>query len=67
MMIKKIIVKDIIFNNFDHKNFNKKGIVLWGLTNPNRFGYESNINLISSYPNCVEIEPKKIIDEALKL
>lgn len=50
-----------------NKNFNKKGIVLWGLTNPNRFGYESNINLISPYPNCVEIEPKKIIDEVLKL
>jgi len=62
-----ISIDSVLQHMCSNKSFNKKGIVLWGGTNPNRFGYESNINLISSYPNCVEIEPKKIIDEALKL
>tara|TARA_R100001460_G_scaffold48641_1_gene86720 strand:- start:132 stop:974 length:843 start_codon:yes stop_codon:yes gene_type:complete len=62
-----ISIDSILQHMCSNKSFNKKGIVLWGATDPNRFGYESNINLISSYPNCVEIEPKKIIDEALKL
>ena len=25
--------------------FNKKGIVLWGATEPHRFGYENNVNI----------------------
>jgi len=46
---------------------NSKGIVLWGRTQPERFGYKENINMQSEYPNCVEIEPKKIVDELIKI
>jgi len=50
-----------------NQKFNKKGIVLWGSTIPKMFGYDSNVNLVSKYPGCTEIEPKLIVDEALKL
>ncbi len=50
-----------------NQKFNKKGIVLWGSTMPNMFGYDTNVNLISEYPGCTEIEPKKIVEEALNL
>ena len=43
--------------------FNKKGIVLWGATEPHRFGYENNVNIISNYPYCVEIHAKEITDK----
>jgi hypothetical protein len=49
-----------------NQSFNKKGIVLWGTSKPEMFGYEHNTNLISEYPYCVEIDPKKIVDEFLK-
>ena len=48
-------------------NVNKKGIVLWGTTDPSRFGYENNINLKSSHPYCVEINPHVIIKNIDKL
>ena len=48
-------------------NINKKGIVLWGTTDPLRFGYENNINLKSSHPYCVEINPHVIIKNIDKL
>ena len=47
--------------------FNKKGIVLWGATEPHRFGYENNVNIISHYPYCVEIPAKEIIDKLSKM
>jgi len=50
-----------------NQSFNKKGIVLWGSTLPNAFGYKTNVNLQSPYPSCVEIDPNVIIDEALKI
>tara|TARA_R100000388_G_scaffold92127_1_gene74766 strand:- start:868 stop:1044 length:177 start_codon:yes stop_codon:yes gene_type:complete len=50
-----------------NKSFNKKGVVLWGTSKPDMFGYENNTNIISEYPYCVEIEPKKIVDEFLKV
>ena len=50
-----------------NQSFNKKGIVLWGTSKPERFGYKENINIISEYPYCVEINPKKIIEESRKL
>jgi len=50
-----------------NKSFNKKGVVLWGTSKPEMFGYENNTNIISEYPYCVEIEPKKIVDEFLKV
>ena len=49
-----------------NQSFNKKGIVLWGTSKPEMFGYKHNTNLISEYPYCVEIDPKKIVDEFLK-
>ena len=48
-----------------NKPFNKKGVVLWGTSKPEMFGYTQNKNLISDYPYCVEIDPKKIVDEFL--
>tara|TARA_E500000318_G_C3561504_1_gene213668 strand:+ start:1223 stop:2065 length:843 start_codon:yes stop_codon:yes gene_type:complete len=48
-------------------NVDKKGIVLWGTTDPLRFGYENNINLKSSHPYCVEISPHEIIRNTDKL
>ena len=50
-----------------NKLFNKKGVVLWGTSKPEMFGYENNTNIISEYPYCVEIDPKKIVDEFLKV
>tara|TARA_R100000541_G_scaffold560_2_gene3781 strand:- start:1220 stop:2053 length:834 start_codon:yes stop_codon:yes gene_type:complete len=50
-----------------NKRFNKKGIVLWGTSNPLMFGYKNNLNIESEYPYCVNIEPKKIIDLFLNL
>ncbi len=50
-----------------NKSFNKKGVVLWGTSKPEMFGYENNTNITSEYPYCVEIEPKKIVDEFLKV
>jgi ADP-heptose:LPS heptosyltransferase len=49
-----------------NKYFNKKGIVLWGTSHPLMYGYEKNINLRSEYPYCVDIEPKKIVDNFFK-
>jgi ADP-heptose:LPS heptosyltransferase len=46
-----------------NQSFNKKGIVLWGTTKPEIFGYSDLTNMVSEYPYCVEIEPKKIVDE----
>ena len=48
-----------------NKPFNKKGVVLWGTSKPEMFGYNQNINLISDYPYCVEIDPKTIVDTFL--
>jgi len=48
-----------------NKPFNKKGVVLWGTSKPEMFGYSQNKNLISDYPYCVELDPKKIVDEFL--
>ena len=48
-----------------NKNFNKKGVVLWGSSSPEMFGYEKNKNLRSKYPNSVFIEPQKIVDNFL--
>jgi len=48
-----------------NKAFNKKGVVLWGTSKPEMFGYNQNINLISDYPYCVEINPKTIVDTFL--
>jgi hypothetical protein len=50
-----------------NQHFNKKGIVLWGTTEPERYGYKENINLQSEYPNCVEIPVKQIMDEINKI
>jgi ADP-heptose:LPS heptosyltransferase len=50
-----------------NNQFNKKGIILWGTTSPNRYGYEKNINIRSEYPYCVEIKPQLIVDKALEL
>ena len=50
-----------------NKSFNKKGIVLWGSSKANMFGYDKNINLVSEYPYCVEIKPKNIVDRFLHL
>jgi|TARA_R110002020_G_scaffold4517_1_gene19697 hypothetical protein len=50
-----------------NKSFNKKGIVLWGSSKANMFGYDKNINLVSEYPYCVEIKPKNIVDKFLHL
>ena len=50
-----------------NKSFNKKGIVLWGTTKPEIFGYPDLTNMISEYPYCVEISPNKIVDASIKL
>lgn len=50
-----------------NQSFNKKGVVLWGSTSCERFGYNTNINLTSDYPYCVEIDPRLIVDEVKKL
>ena len=49
-----------------NRTFDKKGLVLWGTTKPEIFGYPDLTNMISEYPYCVEIDPKKIVDEFLK-
>ena len=46
-----------------NRHFDKKGIILWGTTSPDRFGYKENINLRSEYPYCVEIPPQQIMDK----
>jgi hypothetical protein len=46
-----------------NERINKKGIVLWGETFPEQFGYEKNINLLSSTPHVVEIEPNLIVNK----
>ena len=50
-----------------NKNFNKKGVVMWGRTSPSQFGYEKNINMQSDYPYTVEIKPQLIVDNFLSL
>jgi|TARA_R100000479_G_scaffold89303_1_gene43735 ADP-heptose:LPS heptosyltransferase len=49
-----------------NQSFNKKGVVLWGSTSYKRFGYDTNINITSKYPYCVEIDPRLIINEVKK-
>jgi hypothetical protein len=49
-----------------NQSFNKKGVVLWGSTSCKRFGYDTNVNITSKYPYCVEIDPRLIIDEVKK-
>ena len=46
---------------------NKKGIALWGETFPHIFGYNKNINLLSSTPHVVDIDPDKILDNLTQL
>ena len=46
-----------------NERLNKKGIVLWGETSPEHFGYKKNINLISSTPHVVDIETDEIINQ----
>ena len=50
-----------------NKPFGKKGIILWGTTTPERFGYKENINIQSEYPYCIEIEPQIIVDKAVNI
>jgi len=50
-----------------NRTFNKKGIVLWGATKPEMFGYENNVNLLSEYPYSCIIDPQYIVDKFLKL
>jgi len=40
---------------------NKKGIVLWGESSPEQFGYSKNINLITETPHVVEINSDNVI------
>ncbi len=49
-----------------NKRFNKKGVVLWGSSNPKQFGYSKNINLRSEYPYAPEIKPQKVVDAFLE-
>ena len=48
-----------------NKNFNKKGLVLWGTSQPSMFGYETNINIFSDYPYACVIDPKQVVDAFL--
>ena len=50
-----------------NKDFNKKGVVLWGTTKKNMYGYEKNCNLMTEHPYAIDIEPKIIVDNFLKL
>ena len=50
-----------------NRTFNKKGLVLWGTTKPEIFGYPDLTNMISEYPYCVEISPDKIVEASIKL
>lgn len=50
-----------------NKLINKKGIVLWGGSDPKHYGYKKNINLISKYPYRVEITPKEVFENIKKL
>ena len=50
-----------------NRTFNKKGVVLWGTSNPEMFGYENNVNLLSEYPYSCVINPQYIVDKFLKL
>jgi len=50
-----------------NRTFNKKGIVLWGTSKPEMFGYKNNVNLLSEYPYSCVINPQHIVDKFLKL
>lgn len=50
-----------------NKDFNKKGVVLWGTTKQAMYGYEKNCNLITEHPYAIDIKPKTIVDNFLKL
>ena len=62
-----ITIDSALHHMGSNQHFNKKGIVLWGTTEPERYGYKENINLQSEYPNCVEIPVKQIMDEINKI
>jgi len=50
-----------------NKDFNKKGVVLWGTTKHTMYGYEKNCNLVTEHPYAIDIEPKIIVDNFIKL
>ena len=50
-----------------NERLNKKGIVLWGETSPEHFGYKKNINLTSSTPHVVDIETNQVINQLKKI
>lgn len=61
-----ICIDSALQHMVSNQSFNKKGVVLWGSTSCERIGYNTNINLTSNYPYCVEIDPRLIIDEVKK-
>ena len=46
---------------------NKRGLVLWGETSPQQFGYNKNINMISETPHTVDINVNNILENFKQL
>tara|TARA_R100000773_G_C4220096_1_gene118712 strand:- start:1236 stop:2048 length:813 start_codon:yes stop_codon:yes gene_type:complete len=46
---------------------NKRGLVLWGETSPQQFGYNKNINMLSETPHTVDINVNNILENFKQL
>ena len=48
-----------------NRHWNKKGLILYGTTSPQMFGYKHLNNIITDYEGVCDINPQKIIDEII--